>query len=84
MPGCKSGESTDELPEVFDWRKEHPECEQAQVKQPEDCGAAYVYSTLSTMQDHICQATSHTVQLSGQELLDCAKGARGCKGGSVN
>lgn len=37
------------------------------------------------MQDHICQATKgQTVQLSAQEILDCSKGTRGCKGGSVN
>jgi hypothetical protein len=27
MPGCRSGEETEELPDMFDWRKDHPECE---------------------------------------------------------
>lgn len=58
MPGCRSGENNEEeVPQIYDWRKEHPDCESAIYDMPKDCGASYAYATLSAMNDHICQAT---------------------------
>ena len=88
LPGCKSGDPEErkktEVPEMFDWRKAHPGCPQQNAPMPANCAASYVYSTLSAMSDHICASNNHTVSLSPQEVLDCPKGGRGCKGGSVN
>merc|ERR1711957_327286 len=73
LPACKSGEAEErkktEVPTSYDWRKASP-----------------VESTLSAVSDHICAGSNrnHTVQLSGQEILDCPTGSRHCKGGSVN
>ena len=51
---------------------------------PKNCNAAYAYITLSTVSDHICQFTKNDVPLSAQEIIDCPKLGKGCKGGSVN
>jgi hypothetical protein len=57
MPGCRSGEGNEDLPDVFDWRKENPDCEIDSRPMPKDCGASYVYASLSAVSDHICKAT---------------------------
>lgn len=90
LPKCKSGEEEEikktEVPSSFDWRKAYPGCTQYAPQIPHNCSASHIEATLSAMSDHICAGSNQntTVRLSGQELLDCPKGTRNCKGGSVN
>lgn len=90
MPQCKSGEESEkklvEVPDSYDWRKAHPGCVQHDAVMPTNCSASHITATMSAMSDHICagSGTNLTVALSSQEVLDCPKGSRHCKGGSVN
>ena len=90
LPACKSGEAEErkktEVPTSYDWRKAYPGCTQHVPTIPHNCSASHIESTLSAVSDHICAGSNrnHTVQLSGQEILDCPTGSRHCKGGSVN
>lgn len=77
--------STVSIPDSYDWRKENVKCNKKIKLMPHQCNSAYVTATLSTVQDHICGQVKHeSVSLSAQEILDCPKASRGCKGGSVN
>ena len=80
---CRSKENEDELPESFDWRAEHPTCVKDAPLSDQECPANYLLSTLSAVEDRLCDKMGRHFKLDPTEVLDCDKGNKSCEGGYV-
>lgn len=48
---------------------------------PRNCSSSYILTSLSAIEDRICQHSGEPMKLSAQEIIDCDKGNLGCSGG---
>lgn len=71
------------VPKQFDWR-DH--IKMASVKNQKSCGSCYAFAVVGAIESFISMETGYLVELSVQEIIDCAKlysgYIKGCKGGS--
>ena len=69
------------LPSNVDWRSH--EGSVGPVKNQEQCGSCWAFSTVASFENAIWRNSSKSVSLSEQELVDCsnAQGNMGCNGG---
>ena len=68
-----------------DWRKTKGAV--GKVKNQEDCGSCWAFSTIASLETAVWQKTKKSVNLSEQELVDCAGGKynnAGCDGGMMD
>jgi C1A family cysteine protease len=71
------------IPEQFDWRDK---IKMTSVKNQGNCGSCYAFTAVAAIESFIYRKTGKTVELSVQEVIDCAKnhqayGINGCNGG---
>jgi C1A family cysteine protease len=69
-----------EIPTSFDWREKGAV---TAVKDQELCGSCYAMATLASVESQLFIKTGKLVQLSEQEIIDCAEesGLNKCQGG---
>ncbi|XP_067124865.1 cathepsin O-like [Centruroides vittatus] len=69
------------LPKFVDWRKRGIV---TPVKSQKECGACWAFSTVETLESMNALKTGELVELSVQQVIDCATGTnRGCDGGDT-
>lgn len=72
-----------ETPEEFDWQKQHKvSC----VKNQGKCGSCWAFSTVAAIESENAIMNNKLINLSEQELIDCAKNKyknKGCDGGLI-
>lgn len=54
------------------------------IKNQEQCGSCWAFSAISSVESHIAIATGTLKSLSEQQLVDCDKKSKGCKGGFMD
>jgi C1A family cysteine protease len=59
------------IPDSFDWRDRNAV---TSVKNQRDCGSCYAFGALGAVESNIYLKTGDTVDLSEQEIVDCAEG----------
>lgn len=69
-----------EIPDSFDWRDKGVV---SPVKRQGDCGS-WSFATAATMESQYLLKTNKTLILSEQQLIDCDKKNKGCKGRVMN
>ena len=74
-------EITKDLPESFDWREKGVV---TPVKSQGDCGSCWSFATAATMESQYLLKTNKTLIMSEQQLIDCDKRNKGCRGGVMN
>jgi len=86
LSGCRSNTQDDiVVPDDYDFRAQHPKCVRDSVYQIDrDCASSYVHSSISAVEDRMCARSGKQIRLSAQEVLDCDKLSKGCKGGNAN
>lgn len=71
------------IPKQFDWR-DH--IKMTSVKNQRNCGSCYAFAVVGAIESLIYRETRNAVELSAQEIIDCAKiyhaYVNGCNGGS--
>ena len=73
------------VPKKKDWRAKKGAV--GKVKNQEDCGSCWAFSTVASLENAVWQKTKKSVNLSEQELVDCAGGKyenEGCNGGLMD
>lgn len=72
------------LPESFDWRKEHGSCIHPVLNQGH-CGSCWAFAATEVLSDRFCLATNGSIHvvLSPGDLLACEKLNLGCTMGSL-
>lgn len=75
----------DDLPEEYDPRKEHPECDSlSEIRDQAKCGSCWAFGAAETMTDRLClhsKGQIHT-RVSPLELITCCGSCGyGCQGG---
>ena len=77
--------SLGKVPKKKDWRQTKGAV--GKVKNQEDCGSCWAFSTIASLETAVFQKTKKSVNLSEQELVDCAGGKynnAGCDGGMMD
>lgn len=81
----KNIEISNDLPESFDLRDEHPECPSLkEIRDQANCGSCWAFGAAEVMSDRICIASKGTLQtrVSPQDLVTCCTSCGfGCRGG---
>jgi len=82
--GCKPFSSTKAQPESIDWRQQGVV---TSVKDQGQCGSCWTFSATGAIESAWAIKTEQLIDLSEQELVDCAGlryGSNGCNGGQMN
>mmetsp|Transcript_7174 Transcript_7174/g.11317 ORF Transcript_7174/g.11317 Transcript_7174/m.11317 type:complete len:167 (+) Transcript_7174:276-776(+) len=71
-----------DLPNYYNFREAHPECP-SQILDQGSCGACWSFTAVGSLEDRLCLKSGGEikVQLSPQDVIDCAFGNYGCEGG---
>ena len=76
--------SSNNLPETFDWRRQHGACIHPVLNQGQ-CGSCWAFAATEVLSDRFCLATNGSINvvLSPGDLLACEKLNLGCTMGSL-
>ena len=70
-----------EIPESFDWRDKGVV---TPVKKQGECGSCWSFATAATMESQYLLKINKSLIMSEQQLIDCDKTNKGCRGGVMN
>lgn len=76
----KSEVKLGDVPQFYDFRKEHPKC-MLGIRDQGKCGACWAFAGVEALQERFCLQGGENVMLSAQDSVSCDPGEMGCMGG---
>ncbi|PIK45009.1 putative cathepsin O [Apostichopus japonicus] len=73
-------EKLDNIPKAYDLREQHVV---TAIKDQKECGGCWAFSIVETLETQFALKYHKLYTLSVQEVLECARGSYGCKGGNT-